>query len=287
MSKSRRTHRVSRQRRPLIRSRGHWEFIVLAVLALIASGWVLRSAGLPSGAVSQPPVAVVHTLGVDVVREFSHDRSAYTQGLLWWAGRLYESTGRWGESTLRRLDPQTGTVEQWIDIPPGFFGEGLARVGDRLFMLTWKSERVLAFDLKTFDSLRPLRYQGEGWGLCHDGARLVMSNGSDVLTFRDPESFESIGDVRVTLRGRPLGNLNELECVDESVYANVWEHDYIVRIDLANGRVTHQIDASNLLTRAEARGVDVLNGIAYSPETDTFYITGKWWPKMFEVRFVG
>ena len=114
-----------------------------------------------------------------------------------------------------------------------------------------------------------------------------MSNGSDVLTFRDPESFESIGDVRVTLRGRPLGNLNELECVDENVYANVWEHDYIVRIDLASGRVTHQIDASNLLTRAEARGVDVLNGIAYSPETDTFYITGKWWPKMFEVRFVG
>jgi len=187
---------------------------------------------------------------------------------------------------LRRLDPQTGAVEQWIDIDPGLFGEGLARVGDQLFMLTWKSERVLAFDLKTFDSLRTLRYQGEGWGLCHDGARLVMSNGSDVLTFRDPESFESVGDVRVTLRGRPLGNLNELECVDENVYANVWEHDYIVRIDLASGRVTHQIDASNLLTRAEARGVDVLNGIAYSPETDTFYITGKWWPKMFEVSFV-
>ena len=115
MPKSRRTHQVSRQRRPLIRSRRRWELIALAGLALIASGWVLRSAGLPSGAVSQPDVAVVRTLGVDIVREFPHDRSAYTQGLLWWAGRLYESTGRWGASTLRRLDPQTGTVEQQID----------------------------------------------------------------------------------------------------------------------------------------------------------------------------
>lgn len=255
-----------------------------AAAAVAAGGWALWSAGA-HGRPAQPPDAV-RSLRVAVVRELPHDTSAYTQGLLWWEGRLYESTGRYGESTLRRLDPETGRVEQRVDLPAAFFGEGLARTGDRLIMLTWMAQRALVYDLDTFEAVRTFRYRGEGWGLCHDGRRLIMSDGSDALTFRDPRTFEAVGAVRVTLSGRPLAELNELECVDGAVYANVWRQDYIVRIDPDSGRVTSRVDAAGLLSRDEARGVDVLNGVAYDPGADTFYVTGKWWPKMFEVRFV-
>ena len=279
--------RRARRRSPVVprRPSGRRRGVLLALAVLVAGGWALGSVGLPGRAPQADP-NIVRTLRVDVVRELPHDTAAYTQGLLWWEGSLYESTGRYGESTLRRLDPATGAVEQAVAVPPVFFGEGLARAGGRLIMLTWMAERAIVYDLRTFDAVRTFRYRGEGWGLCHDGDRLVMSNGSDTLTFRDTETFEPVGEVRVTLRGRPQEQLNELECVDGEVYANVWQEDYIVRIDPASGRVTHQIDAAGLLSRNEARGVDVLNGIAYQPEAGTFYITGKWWPKMFEVRFV-
>lgn len=281
--RSRRPRRQSPHRlRPARRRRQ----VLLVLAAVAAGGWALGYAGLPERAPQGAAANVVQSLRVEVLRELHHDTSAYTQGLLWWDGGLYESTGRYGESRLRRLDPATGAVEQQVAVPPAFFGEGLARAGDRLIMLTWMAERALVYDLRSFDAVRTFRYRGEGWGLCHDGDRLVMSNGSDTLTFRDAESFEAVGEVRVTLRGRPRDQLNELECVDGAVYANVWQEDFIVRIDPASGRVTHQIDASGLLTREEARGVDVLNGIAYQPDDGTFYITGKWWPKMFEVRFV-
>ena len=279
--------RRARRRTPAVPQppSGRRQRVLLALAVLVAGGWALGSLSLPGRAPQADP-NIVRTLRVDVVRELPHDTSAYTQGLLWWEGRLYESTGRYGESTLRRLDPATGVVEQRVAVPPAFFGEGLAQIGDRLIMLTWMAERAIVYDLRTFDTVRTFRYAGEGWGLCHDGDRLVMSNGSDTLTFRDAETFEPIGEVRVTLRGRPQEQLNELECVDGAVYANVWQEDDIVRIDPSSGRVTHQIDAAGLLSPREARSVDVLNGIAYEPEAGTFYITGKWWPKMFEVRFV-
>ena len=279
--RARRRASATRPQRP-----GRGQRVLLALAAVAAGGWALGYAGLPGGSPQGAAANVVQSLRVDVLRELHHDTSAYTQGLLWWDGSLYESTGRYGESRLRRLDPATGAVEQQVAVPPAFFGEGLARAGDRLIMLTWMAERALVYDLRSFDALRTFRYRGEGWGLCHDRSRLVMSNGSDTLTFRDAETFEPVGDVRVTLRGRPQDQLNELECVDGAVYANVWQEDFIVRIDPASGRVTQQIDAAGLLSRQEARGVDVLNGIAYQPDEGTFYITGKWWPKMFEVRFV-
>ena len=259
--------------------------LVLAGAAALALG--VRTL-LPSGSAETPaaqPPAVVRSLAVRVHRELPHDTDAYTQGLLWWDGKLYESTGQYGRSDLRRLDPRTGAVEQRIDIAPAYFGEGLARVDDRLVMLTWKAERAFVFGLERFDERRTFRYEGEGWGLCNDGGRLVMSNGSDRLTFRDPRTFDVLGDVAVTLRGFPLTQINELECVGGAVYANVYQTDFLVRIDPASGRVTHHIDASGLLTREEARGVDVLNGIAFDPGAETFYITGKLWPKMFEVTF--
>ena len=241
-------------------------------------------ASTPGGAVTAPPA--VRSLRVDVLRELSHERDAYTQGLVWWNDQLFESTGREGESTLRRLDPQTGRVEQRIDVPAQYFGEGLALVDRRFIMLTWRAQRAFSYDRDSFELLDSYRYQGEGWGLCYDGDRLVMSDGTDRLTFRDPVTFELLGEQRVQLRGQPLYELNELECVDGAVYANVWTEDFIVRIDPTNGRVTDYIDATGLLRGGDRIGSEVLNGIAYDPNAETFYITGKWWPKMFEVRFV-
>jgi len=227
--------------------------------------------------------AEVVSLGVEVHGEAPHDPEAYTQGLLWWQGKLYESTGRTGRSEVRRIDPTTGEVEHRVPIPRLFFGEGLARHGQRLVMLTWHAEQAFVFGIDEFDRRGTLAYRGEGWGLCHDGTRFVMSDGSEKLTFRDNDSFSSVGQVTVTLNGRPLGNLNELECVDGTVYANVYRTDFIVRIDPASGRVTERVDASGLL---EGDRPGVLNGIAYAPEIDRFFVTGKLWPTMFEVTFI-
>ena len=281
MNVPRRTVRTSPRAGP---PRRRWLLPALAVLVVAGSGWVLWPAAVPAaGGVAERQVVLSQR--VDVLRELPHDTTCYTQGLLWWQGKLFESCGQTGVSTLRRVDPATGEVEQLIDVAPQYFAEGLTRVDDRLIMLTWRAQRAFVFGIDRFDRQTMLRYRGEGWGLCNDGGRIVMSNGSDRLTFRDLESFAPTGDVAVTLRGAPQRQLNELECVGDAVYANVYQQDYIVRIDLAAGRVTHQIDASGLLTNRELRDADVLNGIAHDPEADTFYITGKWWPKMFEVRF--
>ena len=177
-------------------------------------------------------------------------------------------------------------MEQRIGVPDQYFGEGLALVDRRLIMLTWTSERAFTYDRDSFELGETFSYQDEGWGLCYDGDRLVMSDGSDMLTFRDPDTFEQIGEQQVRLRGQPLRKLNELECVDGVVYANVWEEDFLVRIDPETGRVTDYIDATDLLQGEDRLGAEVLNGIAYDPTAETFYLTGKWWPKMFEVRFV-
>lgn len=214
-----------------------------------------------------------------------HDPTAYTQGLLWHEGSLYESTGLYGSSSLRRVDPETGVVLQEVELPPRYFAEGLALAGDRLIQITWQEGKAFVYDRETFERVGELGYTGEGWGLCQDGERLVMSDGSDRLTFRDPRTFEPVGSVRVTRAGRPVRYLNELECVDGSVYANVWQSEEILKIDLASGRVTAVVDASNLLLPQERPGLDVLNGIAWNPETGTFFLTGKLWPKTFEVRF--
>ena len=257
-------------------------------VALAGGTWALVATGATGVSLVQTDPLTVQALRVDVLRELPHDTTAYTQGLLWRDGWLYESTGQYGDSRLSRIDAETGVVEQQVYTMPAFFGEGLAAVDDPLVMLTWKAERAFVYEADSFEQVRMFRYRGEGWGLCHDGdrRRLIMSNGSDTLTFRDPITFEERGSIRVTFRGRPLTQLNELECVSGVVYANVYQEEYMVVIDPESGRVTHQIDASGLLTDDEARGVDVLNGIAYDPTAETFYITGKDWPKMFEVRFV-
>jgi glutamine cyclotransferase len=215
-----------------------------------------------------------------------HDPAAYTQGLIWYEGKLYESTGQYGHSTLRRIEPATGEVEAMAKLSPHLFGEGLARVGRRLVQLTWREGLVLVWDLASFEELDRWRFSGEGWGLCHDERHLVMSDGSSFLTFREPSSFEVVRRVQVKIGERPLARINELECAEGWIFANVYTTDSIVRIDPETGAVAAIVDASGLLDADEARGVDVLNGIAYQPARQTFYLTGKLWPRLFEVRFV-
>jgi glutaminyl-peptide cyclotransferase len=224
------------------------------------------------------------TVRPEIVATYPHDSRAFTQGLVFHQGKLYESTGLLGRSTLRRVVPSTGVVEHSTSLAADQFGEGLALVGDRFFVLTWQNQVVLTYDLD-FAPVGRFDYTGEGWGLCYDGRRLVMSDGSSRLFFRNPATFAIIGEVEVRGANGPVPNLNELECVGSLVYANVWQTNAILRIDPSSGDVTGTVDASGLLTSAEAASVDVLNGIAFNPTTGHFFITGKLWPKLFEVRF--
>jgi len=227
----------------------------------------------------------------EVIKIYPHDDGAFTQGLLWDSGFLYESTGLRGHSTLRRVEIETGRPLETVSLADELFAEGLERVGDTLIQLTWQAGLAFVYDFDTFEHLDTISYDGEGWGLCYDGRYLFMSDGSSYLSIRDPGSFELIFRGAVTYNGQilPASLLNELECVDDYIYANAWNTDYIFRIDKFTGDIVAVIDASSLLTEAEKAALDhgsVLNGIAYNPESMTFYVTGKKWPKIFEVVFV-
>ncbi len=225
-------------------------------------------------------------LRLHIIGKYPHASDAFTQGLIWHEGSMYESTGRYGQSSIRRVRLEDGKVLAQRNLESRFFGEGLERIGDDLIQLTWRAGLAFVSDLTTLEERKTLRYAGEGWGLCYDGAALVMSDGSSMLEFRDPESMELLGEVTVLKNGHPVRQLNELECVGSDVYANVWQRDEILRIDRHSGRVTATIDASGLLSPTEARRADVLNGIAYKPESQTFLLTGKLWPHVFEVELV-
>jgi glutamine cyclotransferase len=233
--------------------------------------------------VEAPPI---EDLRVRVVRTYPHAADAFTQGLIWHEGVMYESTGQYGRSSVRKVRLEDGKVLAQRKLAPKFFAEGLARVDERLIQLTWRAGLALVSDLTTLDARETLSYRGEGWGLCYNGEALVMSDGSSMLDFRDPESMELMGEVSVLKDGRPVRKLNELECVGSEIYANIWQSNEILRIDRESGRVTATIDASGLLSRSEARRADVLNGIAYKPESKTFLLTGKLWPHVFEVELV-
>jgi glutamine cyclotransferase len=248
----------------------------------------LAAGGIVSGgqAAQSKPATRVERLRAEVVQAYPHDRTAFTQGLVFANGRLFESTGLVGQSTLREVEIATGRVIRKIDVPRPIFAEGLALVGGELIQLTWQNGRAIRYDRRTFGIQGEFSYTGEGWGLCHDGRQLIMSNGSADLTLRRPSDFAVTRTVTVTMDGAPLSAINELECVDGSVYANVWQRDLIVRIDPISGRVTGRIDVPPLLSVLERQNVDVLNGIAYDPTSKTFLFTGKLWPKLFRVRFV-
>jgi glutamine cyclotransferase len=224
-------------------------------------------------------------LRVKVEAEYPHDPTSFTQGLVWHEGRLFESLGQYGSSSLREVDLASGTVLQEASLPVFFFGEGLVCFKDRLIQLTWREGVAFVYDLSSLEEIARMRYEGQGWGLCSDGTWLIMSDGSQFLTFRDPESMAFWKKVPVTMRGQPVHHLNELEWVDGSVFANVWQRTELLKIDPGSGRVIATIDASGLPYKPSRPGEDVLNGIAYIPERQTFLLTGKLWPKIYEVRF--
>ncbi|QIS01560.1 glutaminyl-peptide cyclotransferase [Nocardia brasiliensis] len=226
-------------------------------------------------------------LKIEVVAVRPHDRTAFTQGLEIDGNVLYEGTGLSGESTVRATDLRTGEQLARADLPAPFFGEGLTVAADTLWQLTWQQHTAFARDPRTLVERTRVPYEGEGWGLCAGNGRLVMSDGTDTLTFRDPVTFAPTGSVRLT--SRQNARLNELECAEDgSVYANDWPTDTILRIDPDSGQVLARIDASGLYPAAARvlTGSDALNGIAQIPGTDRFLLAGKKWPSTFEVRFV-
>ena len=228
----------------------------------------------------------IPVLRPEVLAEVPHDPSAFTQGLELHEGTLYEGTGLEGESQLRVLDPATGEVLRAEPLPGQLFGEGIAVAGDRIWQLTWQDGVVLEWDRATLALRRQLPLEGEGWGMCNDGTRLVRSDGTDRLRFHDPVTFAETGSVTVTIDGEPVTQLNELECVDGQVWANVWPSDVLVRIDPASGRVTAAVDAAGLVDPEQRANADaVLNGIA-ALGNDEYLLSGKLWPVSFRVRFV-
>ncbi|MDN4519270.1 MULTISPECIES: glutaminyl-peptide cyclotransferase [Mycolicibacterium] len=232
---------------------------------------------------AEPAVPVVEPV---VLEEIAHDPEAFTQGFEISGGVLYEGTGQAGQSQMRTLDPDTGEVTRAVDIPGDYFGEGITVVGDRIWQLTYRDEVAVEWDRAALTPVREVPVPGEGWGLCYDGERLIRSDGTNRLTFHDPNDFTETGGVDVTRDGRALNGLNELECVDGQVWANLWPSDNIVRIDPASGAVDLVVNAAGLRARGIPPSAQVLNGIAHVGGSQ-FLLTGKDWPKTFRVQMSG
>ncbi len=221
----------------------------------------------------------------EVVNTWSHDPDAFTQGLQYFNGELYESTGLNGRSSLRRVELTSGKVLQKIDIDKEYFAEGMTILGNKIYQITYQTHIGFIYDLKTFQKLGSWQYEGEGWGLTNNGKELIMSNGSNKINFLDPTSLAIVRTIEVTDENFLVENLNELEYIKGEIYANIWQRDRVVRIDPETGKVKGWINFSDLLSPQErTERVDVLNGIAYDEKQDRIFITGKLWPKLFEVK---
>jgi glutamine cyclotransferase len=228
----------------------------------------------------------VPTYGFQVVRSYPHDREAFTQGLIFRDGGFYEGTGLNGRSGIRKVKLETGEVLQMKPLSSEYFGEGITEWKGQILQLTWQSEVGFVYDLKTFEQTKRWTYTGEGWGLTHDDTRLIMSDGSAALRFIDPATLKETGRINVRDANGPVERLNELEYVKGEIFANVWTTDRIARISPKDGRVTGWIDLTGLLPAAERARDAVLNGIAYDAAADRLFVTGKLWPRVFEITLV-
>ena len=269
-----------------------WPVLLLAACCL---GFLLLAEDRPStNGIATPAAAVVTNWTYQVAHAFPHDPRAFTQGLVFHDGKFLESTGWYGRSSLREVDLATGKVLRMISVPDKYFAEGLELLDGKLYQLTWKESTVFVYDLnadpKSFHQIGAFNYTGDGWGLATDGHWLIMSDGTSTLRFLNPADFKVDHTINVVKDGFPQANLNELEYVKGEIFANIFETDWVARIDPVSGSVTGMIDFSNLLPladqtpNADGQKPNVLNGIAYDPAADRLFVTGKWWPKLFEVR---
>ncbi len=263
-------------RSPVFTPRARWILLATVILGAIGLGvWA-------SGRDTRPQVYVAH-----VVREYPHDPAAYTQGLIFVDGQLYEGTGKKGQSTLRRVDLQTGKVQQQISLDRRIFGEGIAAWEDTIVQLTWQANVGMVYDRKTFELRQKFRYSGEGWGITHDGRHLIVSDGTSTLRFLDPKSFKVVRRLTVRSGGSRIRHLNELEFVEGEIFANVWYKDYILRISPNSGEVTGYLDLSRLWPQNQRPDKEaVLNGIAYDEVGQRLFVTGKNWPRLYEIRLL-
>ena len=247
--------------------------VLIAAAAACACGPASQAGGTPE-------------YSYEIVRTYPHDPHAFTQGLVYLDGVLYEGTGLNDESSIRKVKLETGEVLQKRDVPGQYFGEGIIVWKDRILELTWQAQKGLIYDLASFNPKGEFSYPGEGWGLTTDGKRIIMSDGTPEIRFWDPETLKETGRITVNEDGRPVAKLNELEWVKGEIFANVWETERVVRIDPTNGKVLGWINLNGLLTPQERQGTDVLNGIAYDAKGDRLFVTGKRWPKLFEIKLV-
>lgn len=242
-----------------------------------------QPAGSANGSTTTTQEVPIYTY--EVVHSWPHDCKAFTQGLVFHQNLFVESTGQYGESSLRRVEPTTGKVLKKIKVPSEYFAEGIAIFQGKIFQLTWESHKGFIYDVENFERLGEFTYDGEGWGLTTDGHSLIMSDGTNRLRFLDPVSFRVERKISVYNNGQPLTQLNELEYIKGEIYANIWHSDRIVRIDPASGNINGWIDLAGLLSsRGECQQAEVLNGIAYDEAGDRLFVTGKLWPKVFEIR---
>jgi glutamine cyclotransferase len=233
------------------------------------------------------PPATIIDYSFLVLNTYPHDRSAFTEGFVYRGGFIYEGTGLYGQSVLRKVSLETGDVLQQVDLNPGYFGEGIAIFDEKIYQLTWLSKKGFIYQVSNFDSVGQFTYQHEGWGMTSNDSCLIMSNGSATLHFLDPLTLEQTHMIEVRNGNNPVYNLNELEYIEGKIFANVWLTDWIMIIDPLNGQISGRINLSGLLDPVDhLPGTDVLNGIAYDPDQKRLFVTGKRWPKVFEIILI-
>lgn len=258
---------------------------ILIIIIILAAYMVFVNTTPNSEPTNKNSVSIyVYPTNVTIIKPYPHDTAAFTEGLVYDNGYLYEGTGLNGDSTLRRVNLETGQTLQRISLDPQFFGEGITIFENKIIQLTWQSQTAFVYDKDSFNLSHDFTYQGEGWGITHDDTRLIMSNGSDTLTFIDPTTFKATGTVKVTYNGTSITNLNELEYVNGTVYANIWLQDKIAIINIQTGNVTAWIDLTGIYPAEYANPDNVLNGIAYDATGNRLFVTGKRWNQLFEIK---